>query len=122
MQLRRHPRGAEATCSVSGRPSRGARQQAEGLTLDTILAGLDMLVAAKERMRCSSHAPVVLEMALVRLAQLDDLRAAVASSVQWVAKTSSRRRRPATVPGATASARRDPRSPRGGKKKLATEP
>jgi DNA polymerase-3 subunit gamma/tau len=69
--------------SVSGQYLAALKQQAEGLTLDTILAGLDVLVAAKGRLRFSSHARVVLEMALVRLAQLEDLMP-VAHLVQMV--------------------------------------
>jgi DNA polymerase-3 subunit gamma/tau len=48
-------------------------KQAAVLELDTILAGLDILSAAKARMRGSSHPRILLEMALVRLGRLDDL-------------------------------------------------
>lgn len=50
-----------------------AKQQARGLTLDTILAGLDVLTTTKARLRTTSHGQVLLEMAVVRLSRLDDL-------------------------------------------------
>ncbi len=49
------------------------KKQAAGLTLDTILAGLDVLTAAKGKMRGSPHIQVLVEMAVVRLARMDDL-------------------------------------------------
>jgi DNA polymerase-3 subunit gamma/tau len=48
-------------------------RQAADLSLDTVLAGLDVLQAARARLRGSSHARVLVEMALVRLCRLDDL-------------------------------------------------
>jgi DNA polymerase-3 subunit gamma/tau len=48
-------------------------EQAGKLSLDTILAGLDILSATKARMRTSSHGRVLFEMALVRLGRLEDL-------------------------------------------------
>jgi DNA polymerase III subunit gamma/tau len=48
-------------------------QQAKAASLDTILAGLDVLGLTKARLRGSSHGRVLLEMALVRLGRLDDL-------------------------------------------------
>lgn len=47
--------------------------QAKKVSLDTILAGLDILVAAKTRLRFSSHTRPLIEMALLRLCQLEDL-------------------------------------------------
>ena len=49
------------------------KQQAKKLSLDTILAGLDVLVSSKNRLRFSQHSRVLVEMALVRLSQLEDL-------------------------------------------------
>ena len=48
-------------------------QHAKAAKLDTILAGMDILVTANSRMRNSSHTRAILEMALVRLCQLEDL-------------------------------------------------
>jgi DNA polymerase-3 subunit gamma/tau len=48
-------------------------KHAETLSMDGILAGLDVLAAARARMRQSSHARTLFEMALVRLARLNDL-------------------------------------------------
>src|SRR4029079_19550777 len=50
-----------------------ALEQARQLSLDASLAGLDIWTAVKGRMRDSSHAQVLLEMAVVRLARLDEL-------------------------------------------------
>jgi DNA polymerase-3 subunit gamma/tau len=58
-------------------------RQAAVLTLDTILAGLDILSTTKARLRASSHGRVLVEMALVRLGRLDDL-ASLAQLTQWL--------------------------------------
>src|SRR5262249_34565296 len=50
-----------------------ARQQARAHTLDTLLAGLDVLTTTKSRLRTSAHGQVLLEMAVVRLSRLDEL-------------------------------------------------
>lgn len=42
------------------------------ISLDTVLAGLDVLSMTKARMRGTGHAQVLLEMAVVRLARLED--------------------------------------------------
>ncbi|MBX9626271.1 MAG: DNA polymerase III subunit gamma/tau [Gemmataceae bacterium] len=49
------------------------RRQAGTLLLDTTLAGLDILSSTKARMRGTGHAQVMLELAIVRLARLDEL-------------------------------------------------
>jgi len=48
-------------------------EQARGLTLDTVLTGLDLLANARQRMRGSNHGRVLLEMALLRVSRLDEL-------------------------------------------------
>lgn len=48
-------------------------EQAKRTSLDTVLAGLDVLTTAKARMRGSPHLPVLLEMAVVRLARLEEM-------------------------------------------------
>jgi DNA polymerase III subunit gamma/tau len=88
--------------SVSGTHRAALAQQAEGLALDTILAGLDLLVAAKGRLRFSSHTRVILEMALVRLAQLDDLMP-ISQLVEWVTKDGAAPPRSATNPAPPAA-------------------
>ena len=62
------------------RPSPAKR---EGLSLDTILAGLDILAATKARLRGSNHARTLVEMALVRLGRLDDL-VSLAQLADWM--------------------------------------
>jgi DNA polymerase-3 subunit gamma/tau len=47
--------------------------QAKTASLDTILAGLDVLGTTKARLRGSNHGRVLMEMAVVRLSRLDDL-------------------------------------------------
>jgi len=66
--------GGEAVIlSVTGAHAQALQKQASGLKLDTILAGLDVWVSTKSRLRTSNHGRVLLEMALVRLGRLDDL-------------------------------------------------
>jgi DNA polymerase-3 subunit gamma/tau len=65
-----------------------ARQQSAALTLDTILAGLDVLATTKARLRTSAHGQVLLEMAVVRLSRLDEL-VPVAQLAQWLAQPGS---------------------------------
>lgn len=69
--------------SVSGEQRQQLGQQARTLKLDTILAGLDILMTAKTRMRFTSHARIVIETALVRLSQLDDL-VPVSQLARWL--------------------------------------
>jgi DNA polymerase III subunit gamma/tau len=47
--------------------------QAQSMSLDTILAGLDILSTTKSRMRATSHPQILLEMAVIRLSRLDEL-------------------------------------------------
>ena len=49
------------------------QSHAVATSLDTVLAGIDVLTTAKARMRGSSHAHVLMEVAVVRLARLEDL-------------------------------------------------
>lgn len=59
------------------------RAHAANRSLDAILTGLDILTTAKSRMRGSPHAQVVLEVAVVRLARLDELLS-VGALAKWV--------------------------------------
>jgi DNA polymerase III subunit gamma/tau len=69
-----HSAGVEGQdLSISGSQRQQLAEQAKALQLDTILAGLDILVTAKTRMRLTSYGRVLLEIALVRLSQLEDL-------------------------------------------------
>ena len=49
-------------------------RQAEKLSLDTILSGLDVWTTTKARIRGTGHAQVLIEMAIVRLSRLDQLQ------------------------------------------------
>ncbi|MBX9677877.1 MAG: DNA polymerase III subunit gamma/tau [Gemmataceae bacterium] len=71
------------TLSVTGAHRGELQKQAKAWSPDAILAGLDILVSAKSRMRFTSHPRVILEMALVRMARLENL-AALSQLVQWV--------------------------------------
>jgi len=59
--------------SVGSKHRAALAEQAKGRTLDTLLAGLDILSSARARLRTSNHGRVLVEMALVRLGRLDDL-------------------------------------------------
>ncbi|VTR97114.1 DNA polymerase III subunit gamma/tau [Tuwongella immobilis] len=50
-------------------------KQAQRITLDTTLAGLDVLTTARSRLRLTNHGLIVMEMAVVRLARLDEILA-----------------------------------------------
>jgi DNA polymerase-3 subunit gamma/tau len=80
--------------SVTGSQRDVLKQQADRLTADTILAGLDVLVSAKNRMRFTSHGRVLFEMALVRLCRLEAL-VPLAQLAQWVARDAAA----PTIPG-----------------------
>jgi DNA polymerase-3 subunit gamma/tau len=64
-----------AISSLESSPAQVAavRKQASAASLDTVLAGIDLLQTAKYRMRGSTQARVLLEMAVVRLSRLADL-------------------------------------------------
>jgi DNA polymerase-3 subunit gamma/tau len=64
---------ADQSLSVTGANRDKLQKQAASLSSETILAGLDVLVTAKSRLRATSHGRIVLEMAIVRMARLDDL-------------------------------------------------
>ncbi len=61
------------------------RKQAAAHTLDTILAGLDVLATTKARLRATNHGQVLLEMAVVRLSRMDDL-IPLTQLAQWVSQ------------------------------------
>lgn len=63
----------EQTLSVTSSHKATLASQAKSLSSETIMAGLDVLVTAKMRLKNTTHGRVVLEMALVRLSRLDDL-------------------------------------------------
>jgi DNA polymerase-3 subunit gamma/tau len=69
-----HCAGEEAPAlNVAGKHREALAGQARQLTLDTILAGLDILSSTRARLRTSNHGRVLFEMALVRLGRLEDL-------------------------------------------------
>jgi DNA polymerase-3 subunit gamma/tau len=66
--------GTEAKdLSVPSRFRETLTKQATSVSLETILAGLDILAATKARLRGSSFGRVLVEMALVRMGRLEDL-------------------------------------------------
>src|SRR4030095_3581421 len=71
--------------SVSSKFRAALKKQADAVTADTILAGLDVLATAKTRLRFTAHARIVLEIALVRLCQLDNL-VSLSQLAQWLGK------------------------------------
>ncbi|MCI0378826.1 MAG: DNA polymerase III subunit gamma/tau [Gemmataceae bacterium] len=81
-----HSAGADQEIlSVTGKHREELKRQAQSMSADTILAGMDVLVASKSRMRTSTHPRVLLEMALVRLCRLEEL-VALSQLAQWVAQ------------------------------------
>jgi DNA polymerase-3 subunit gamma/tau len=76
--------GAGRDLSVSARHREGLARQAGSLSIDTILAGLDILSTTKGRLRASSHGRTLIEMALVRLGRLENL-VSLAQLSQWLA-------------------------------------
>ena len=60
---------------VSPNQTEAITKHAQALSLDAILGGLEVLTATKGRLRGSTHTQVLLEMAVVRLARLSELRA-----------------------------------------------
>ena len=90
--------GQSVSVSSARRPI--LEQHAKQTNLDTILAGMDILVTAKTRMRFSNHPRALMEMALVRLCQLADLLP-IGQIAQWLAKEGSA---PAARPKSAAPA------------------
>jgi DNA polymerase-3 subunit gamma/tau len=79
-----HAAGVEdQSLSISNAQKPIVQKQAQAMDLDTILAGMDVLVSAKQRMRFTAYGRVVMEMALVRLARLDSL-VPLSQLAQWV--------------------------------------
>jgi DNA polymerase III subunit gamma/tau len=98
---------AGQSVSVSSARRAGLEQHAKQANLDTIVTGMDILVTAKMRMRNSSHSRALLEMALVRLCQLDNLLP-IAQIAQFLSKeggslpTRSKPAAPAPIPAKSA--------------------
>ena len=80
----------DAACDLPGTPAlhEAIRRHAAGTNLDTVLAGLDVLTATKTRLRGSPHTQVLLEVAVVRLARMDELLS-VSTLAQLVASGAS---------------------------------
>jgi DNA polymerase-3 subunit gamma/tau len=73
----------EQILSVTGTHKSALESQAKSLSPETILAGLDVLVTAKSRLRSTTHGRVIIEMAIVRLTRLDGL-VGVSQLVEWL--------------------------------------
>jgi DNA polymerase-3 subunit gamma/tau len=54
-------------------PAKDIERLSSGRSADVILAGLDILAATKSRLKLTGYGPLLLEMAVVRLARLDQL-------------------------------------------------
>jgi DNA polymerase-3 subunit gamma/tau len=74
---------AGQSVSVSSARREILQQHATSANLDTILAGMDILVTSKSRMRNSTQVRAIIEMALVRLCLLEDLLP-IAQIAQWL--------------------------------------
>src|SRR5262249_32834591 len=86
--------------SVPTRHHETLRKHSRLVSLDAVLAGLDVLSATRARLRGSNHARTLVEMALVRLGRLGDL-VALSQLSQWLSQA---RLNPA-APGAPAPLR-----------------
>jgi DNA polymerase-3 subunit gamma/tau len=92
-----HCAGAEARgLSVQQRHRETIARLAKPLSLDTILAGLDILSATRARLRTTTHGRTLIEMALVRLGRLGDL-VPLAQVAQWVSQLRDDRGSPAST-------------------------
>ena len=79
------------------------RKQAATHSLDTILAGLDVLATTKARLKATNHGQVLLEMAVVRLSRMDDL-IPLTQIAQWISQGGGARINAGPTPaGAIAS-------------------
>jgi len=94
--------------SVPNRHRETLLRQAQALSLDTILAGLDILSATKGQMKTSNHGRTLVEMALVRLGRLENL-VALPHLVRLLHSTGERGR--PSAPNDTLGAPAHPRSP-----------
>ena len=97
--------------SVTARHRPTLLKQASAGNLDTVLAGLDILGTTRARLKGSNHGRLLVEMALVRLARLEDLTP-LSQLAQWVGQ--------GRVDAAAAPASRPVAPPEGLKKKLTT--
>ncbi|MBI3406787.1 MAG: DNA polymerase III subunit gamma/tau [Planctomycetes bacterium] len=105
--------------SVTGKHRESLKAQAEKLNSDTILAGLDILVSAKNRMRYTNHGRVLVELAVVRLCRLDGL-VALSQLAEFIGKDNAALASPRGVSGSVAQPVARPSSVE--KKKLVDEP
>ena len=110
--------GAERECAARDREALTA--QASSLSADSILAGLDVLSATKARLRASSHARVLLEMALVRLTRLEHLISLSQLAQQLSAPGNPAASRPSSEPNRSAE-RRTPNRPPEASTQLSSE-
>ena len=80
-----HCSGLEGqTLSIGSRHQEALQKQAKSVSLDTILAGMDILVATKTKLgRGNPHGQILMEMALVRLGRLGDLLS-LSQLSQWL--------------------------------------
>ena len=93
-------------------------QQVRSLSLDAILTGLEVWTATKARLKGSGHAQVLLEMAVVRLCQLDELLP-VSQLIASLGQNGAAFQQPAPGPGnrvATPAPARPPENGDGSKK------
>lgn len=69
--------------SVPSRHREALFVQAQTMSLDTILAGLDVLSTTRMRLKGTSQGRILVEMALVRLGRLEDM-VALSQLTQWI--------------------------------------
>jgi DNA polymerase-3 subunit gamma/tau len=89
--------------SVPPRHHDTLRKHSKAVSLDALLAGLDVLSTTKARLRGTNHARTLVEMALVRLTRLGDLTS-LSQLAQWLAQPNPAARGAAPVPNSTGRA------------------
>jgi DNA polymerase III subunit gamma/tau len=94
--------GQGGDLSVPARHHETLRGHAAAISLEAILAGLDVLSATKARLRGSHHGRTLVEMALVRLSRLHDL-VSLSQLAQWVGQVRADPRGLAPGAGGTAA-------------------
>src|SRR5262249_42022577 len=103
--------------SVPARHHETLKRHARAVSLDAVLAGLDVLSATRARLRGSNHGRTLVEMALVRLGRLGDL-VSLSQLSQWLSQT---RLNPGQAPSPVQPARLTA-PPEGVKKTALTSP
>jgi DNA polymerase-3 subunit gamma/tau len=106
---------------VSPNQHEALKKHAQSVSLDAILGGLEVLTATKARMRGSTHTQVLLEMAVVRLCRLGDLKS-IRELLELASQPGAILATGAANAGSAATPRAAVQTPEGAKKNALTGP